>query len=70
MAICEAEQQADSRTRDMAQLSVIPGSATTWTGERNPGTAAAGVGKDALALGPTPLPGSGDAEHPPREGGS
>lgn len=53
----------------MAQLSVIPGSATTWTGERNPGTAAAGVGKDALALGPTPLPGSGDAEHPPREGG-
>lgn len=53
----------------MAQLSVIPGSATTWTGERNPGTAAAGVGEDALALGPTPPPGSGDAEHPPQEGG-
>lgn len=53
----------------MAHLSVIPGSATTWTGERNPGTEAAGVGEDALALGPTPPPGSGDAEHPQPEGG-
>lgn len=35
----------------MAQLAVIPGSATAWPGERESGTAAAGVGEAAAPWG-------------------
>lgn len=56
MALRDAEQQADASTRGMAQLSVIPGSATAWAGERHAGTRAAGLRDDALAFAPAPLP--------------
>lgn len=50
----------------MAQLSVIPGSATAWTG-RAQGVAAAGMGEAAPASGPLYLI-PGDAGHLQREG--
>lgn len=48
----------------MAQLSVVPGSATAWAGE----AAAAGVGEAAQALGPHTPSRSGDAGQPQWEG--
>lgn len=57
---------ADGGTRGMAQLSVIPGSATAWTG-RGQGVAAAGMGEAAPASGPLYLI-PGDAGHLQREG--
>lgn len=39
----------------MAQLAVIPGSATAWPGERQSGATAAGVGEAAPPRGPHTL---------------